>query len=138
LVSSKEEEIVRARNRFTKKELNYFKKIILKKKDEILEGLQHSLKDTLKKSPREAAGDISGYAFHMADLATDTYDREFSLDLASNERQLLYEIDEALKRIQEGEFGMCEVCKSRIAKSRLKAIPYTRLCLKCQEAQEKR
>ena len=129
---------MKAKSKFTKKNLNYFKKLILKRKDELLDGLQHSLEDTLKKSPREAAGDISGYAFHMADLATDTYDREFSLDLASNERQLLYEIDEALKKIEEGKFGICEGCKSPISKTRLKAIPYTRLCLKCQEAKEKK
>ena len=129
---------MKLKNKFGKKELNHFKKLILKKKDELLDGLKHSQEDTLKKSPREAAGDISGYAFHMADLATDTYDREFSLDLASNERQLLYEIDEALKKIQDGRFGICEECKSPITKRRLKAIPYTRLCLKCQEAKEKR
>ena len=129
---------MKARNKLSKKDLIYFKKLILKRKEELLDGLKHSLEDTLKKSPREAAGDISGYAFHMADLATDTYDREFSLDLASNERQLLYEIDDALKKIEEGRFGICEECKSPISKSRLKAIPYTRLCLKCQEAKEKR
>jgi len=126
------------KNKYTKKELLNFKKLILKKKEQLLDGLKHSFEDTLKKSPRDAAGDISGYAFHMADLATDTYDREFSLDLASNERELLYEIDDALKRIEEGNFGLCEECKSRISKTRLKAIPYTRLCLKCQEAKEKR
>jgi DnaK suppressor protein len=129
---------VRSRNKFSKKELESFRKLILKRKDELMDALKRSLEDTLKKSPREAAGDISGYAFHMADLATDTYDREFSLDLASNERKLIYEIDEALKKIQEGRFGICEQCKSSISKTRLKAIPYTRLCLKCQEAQEKR
>ena len=129
---------MKKRNKFNKKDLNYFKQLILKRKEELMEGLKHSLEDTLKKSPREAAGDISGYAFHMADLATDTYDREFSLDLASNERQLIYEIDEALKKIQDGNYGNCEQCKSPISKTRLKAIPYTRLCLKCQEAQEKR
>jgi len=129
---------VKTKNKLSKKDLDYFKKLILKRKDELLDGLKHSLEDTLKKSPREASGDISGYALHMADLATDTYDREFSLDLASNERKLLYEIDEALKRIEEGNFGICEGCKSLIDKSRLKAIPYTRLCLRCQEAVEKR
>ncbi len=129
---------MKAKNKLIKKDLNYFKKLILKRKEELLEGLQHSLEDTLKKSPREASGDISGYAFHMADIATDTYDREFSLGLASNERELLYEIDEALKKIQEGSFGICEECKSLISKTRLKAIPYTRLCLKCQQAKEKR
>ena len=129
---------MKTKNKLSKKDLNYFKKLILKRKEELLEGLRHSLEDTLKKSPREASGDISGYAFHMADLATDTYDREFSFDLASNERELLYEIDESLKKIQEGNFGICEECNSTISKTRLKAIPYTRLCLKCQEAKEKR
>ena len=129
---------MKAKNKLSKKDLNYFKKLILKRKEELLDGLQHSLEDTLKKSPREASGDISGYAFHMADIATDTYDREFSFDLASNERELLYEIDESLKKIQEGNFGICEECNSTISKTRLKAIPYTRLCLKCQEAKEKR
>jgi len=129
---------VKGKIKLSKKDLNYFKKLILKRKEELIDGLKHSLEDTLKKSPREAAGDISGYAFHMADLATDTYDREFSLNLASNERELLYEIDEALKKIEEGKFGICEECKIPIGKSRLKAIPYTRLCLKCQEAKEKR
>ena len=124
--------------KLTKKNIEHFKKLILKKKEELLDGLRRSLEETLKKSPREAAGDISGYAFHMADLATDTYDREFSLNLASNERELLYEIDEALKKIEEGKYGICEACKSQISKGRLKAIPYTRLCLKCQEAKEKR
>lgn len=129
---------MKAKNKLTKKNLEYLKKMILKRKDELIEGIKHSLEDTLKKSPREAAGDISGYALHMADLATDTYDREFSLDLVSNERELLYEIDEALKKIEEGNFGICEECKSPISITRLKAIPYTRLCLKCQEAKEKR
>ena len=129
---------MKTKRKFNKKDLNHFKKLILKKREELIDGLKHSLADTLKKSPREAAGDISGYAFHMADLATDTYDREFSLDLATNERKLLYEIDDALKRIKEGAFGICEGCRCLITKSRLKAIPYTRLCLKCQEAKEKR
>jgi len=129
---------VKGKNKLSKKNLEYFKKLILKRKDELIEGIKHSLEETLKKSPREAAGDISGYALHMADLATDTYDREFSLDLASKERKLLYEIDEALKKIEEGGFGICEECKSPISITRLKAIPYSCLCLKCQEAKEKR
>ncbi len=125
------------KKKLNKKELAGFKKIVLKRKDEILEGIQHISEDTLKKSQKEASGDISGYTYHMADVATDTYDREFSLGLASNERKLLYELDDALKKIEEGTFGICEGCKSLIAKTRLKAVPYARLCLKCQEKKEK-
>ena len=126
------------KKKFNKKELVDFKKLILKRKDEILENIKHISEDTLKKSQKDASGDISGYTYHMADVATDTYDREFSLGLASNERNLLYELDDALKKIDEGTFGICEECKSLITKTRLKALPYARLCVKCQEKKEKR
>ncbi|MBI5144838.1 MAG: TraR/DksA C4-type zinc finger protein [Candidatus Omnitrophica bacterium] len=126
------------KKKFSKKELVDFKKKILKRKEEILDSIKHISDDTLKKSQKDAAGDISGYTYHMADVATDTYDREFSLGLASNEREALYELDDALKKIDEGTFGICEECKSPIAKNRLKAVPYARLCVKCQERKEKR
>ncbi|MBM3249245.1 MAG: hypothetical protein FJZ09_00150 [Candidatus Omnitrophica bacterium] len=126
------------KKKYTKKELQEFKKIVLKRREEVLDSIKHSSEDTLKKSQKDAAGDISGYTYHMADVATDTYDREFSLGLASNERKLLYELDDVLKKIEEGTFGICEDCKNLIAKNRLKAIPHARLCVKCQEKREKR
>ncbi len=126
------------RKKFSKKELEYFRQLILKIKDKILEEIKHISEDTLKKSQKDAAGDISGYTYHMADVASDTYDREFSLGLASNEREALYELDDAIKKIDEGTFGICEECKSLITKTRLKAVPYARLCLKCQEKKEKK
>ncbi len=124
------------RKKMNKKELNTFKELILNKKDQILDSLKHVSEDALKKSQRDAAGDISSYTLHMADVATDAYDREFSLGLASNERKLLYEIEDALKRIEEGNYGICETCKKPIAKTRLKAVPTAKLCLTCQKAQE--
>ena len=126
------------KNKFTKKELNDFKKLILNKKEEILEGIKHISEDTLKKSQKEAAGDISSYTYHMADVATDTYDREFSLGLASTGREALYELDDAMKKIEDGIFGICEECKGGIAKNRLKVVPHARFCVKCQEKKERR
>ncbi|MBM3246055.1 MAG: hypothetical protein FJZ13_01865 [Candidatus Omnitrophica bacterium] len=126
------------KKKFGKKELKEFKKIVLKRKEEILEGIKHIADDTLKKSQKDAAGDISGYTYHMADVATDNYDREFSLGLASSGREVLYELDDALKKIEDGTFGICESCKNLITKTRLKAVPYARLCVKCQEKKEKR
>lgn len=124
--------------KFNKKELIDFKKLILKIKDNIIEDIKHISEDTLKKSQKDASGDISGYTYHMADVATDTYDREFSLGLASNDRQFLYELEDALKKIDDGAYGICESCKTLIAKTRLKAVPYARLCVKCQEKKEKK
>lgn len=126
------------KKKLTKKELKEFKKLILKRKEEVIDDIQHISEDTLKKSQKEASGDISGYSYHMADVATDTYDREFSLGLASNGREILYGLDDALKRIEEGVFGICEDCKSVIAKTRLKAVPWARYCVKCQEKKEKK
>lgn len=126
------------KKKFGKKELGDFKKLILKRKEEILEAIKHISEDALKKSQKDASGDISGYTYHMADVATDTYDIEFSLGLASDDRKLLYELDEALNRIEEGTFGICEGCKTLISKTRLKAVTYARFCIKCQEKKENR
>lgn len=124
--------------KLTKKELAGFRKLILKKKEEILAQIKHASDETSKQSQKEAAGDISAYTYHMADVATDTYDREFTLGLASNERKLIYEFDDAIKKIEDGTYGACEECKQLIVRIRLKALPYARLCLKCQERKEKK
>jgi len=126
------------KKKLNKKEAQGYKKRILELKEEIIAEIKHITDDTLKKSQKEASGDISGYTYHMADVATDTYDREFSLGIASNEREILYELDDALKRIEEGTYGICEDCKIAIAKKRLAAVPYARLCVKCQAKKEKR
>ena len=125
------------KKKFSKQDLKEFKKIVLKRKEEILDDLKHISDDTLRKSQKEASGDISGYTYHMADVATDNYDREFSLGLATGERKSLYELDDALKRIEDGSFGICDDCKGTITKIRLKAVPSARLCIKCQQKREK-
>ena len=124
--------------KLTKKDAEYFKKLIMQIKEKVIDEIKHISDDTLKKSQKDASGDISGYTYHMADVASDAYDREFSLGLASNERQSLYELDDAIKKIEEGTFGICEECKSLISKTRLKVVPFARLCVKCQERKEKR
>ena len=125
------------KNKLNKKALEEFKKLLIKRKEEINEEINHISSDTLKQSQKEASGDISGYTLHMADVATDNYDRKFSLGLASNERDILYRIDAALQKIKDGSFGFCEECNKPISKIRLKAVPYAKLCIKCQEKNEK-
>ena len=120
-----------------KKTTEFYKKILLEKREELVGDISHISEETLKKSQKDASGDISGYTFHMADVATDNYDREFSLGLASKERGTVHEINHALQKLQEGVFGVCESCKKSIAAVRLKAVPYAPMCLKCQEAKEK-
>lgn len=122
----------------TKAELAKYKKLLLQKKDRLLEEMRHIEKDAMNQSQREASGDLSGYSFHMADTATDNYDREFSLGLATNAQRILYEIDEALKRIIEKRYGECLSCGEPIPKKRLTAVPYAKLCIQCQSIEEKK
>ncbi|MBN1353580.1 MAG: TraR/DksA C4-type zinc finger protein [Candidatus Omnitrophica bacterium] len=124
--------------KFSKKDLKIYKNLLLKKKLSILDGLDNITKEALKKSQREASGDLSGYTYHMADMASDVYDRDLLLQLASGEREILFAVDEAIKRIEEGEYGYCLNCKKKIANARLKAIPHTPYCRDCQEKAEKK
>jgi RNA polymerase-binding protein DksA len=124
--------------KLSKKISGLYKKILLDKREELMGDINQISEDTLKKSQKDASGDISGYSFHMADVATDNYDREFSLGLASKERGVLFEINHALQKLHEGKFGSCEMCKKPISQARLKAVPYATLCLKCQQNEEKK
>ncbi|MEA3306118.1 MAG: TraR/DksA family transcriptional regulator [Candidatus Omnitrophota bacterium] len=121
-----------------KKELEKFKKLLLKKRNELIADVNRITENTRRQSQKEASGDLSGYSLHMADMASDNYDREFLLSLASGERETLLEIDDALKRVNEKTYGRCLSCKKRIAIRRLSAVPQAELCLPCQQKEEKK
>ena len=125
------------RTNVEKEDLLKLKAQLQAERSKIADDLSHIERDNLKQSQRDAAGDLSGYSFHMADVATDNFDREFSLDLASTEQVLLNRIDEALRKIEEGTYGICENCNKPISFKRLKAVAYAKLCLKCKEDEEK-
>ena len=75
---------------------------------------------------REASEELPAYSLHMADAGTDTYDRDFALSIATSEQEALYEIDQAINRIQDGSYGVCELTGKPIESERLKAVPWTR------------
>ncbi|MBI3315067.1 MAG: hypothetical protein HYZ86_03935, partial [Candidatus Omnitrophica bacterium] len=114
---------------FKKKRINPkfepYRKLLLNAKEQIIGDIRQLSNDN-SESTNDRSGDISGHALHMADVATDMYDREFLLGLASNDRELLYKIDEALTRMEDGTYGLCIVCKKPIPAVRLKAIPQVR------------
>ena len=122
--------------RMPKKELNKYRALLVKEREKIGGGIDHITQDALKTSQREASGDLSGYSFHMADVASDNYEVEFSLGRASDEQNILYKIDEALKRVKDGSYGSCTQCGKQIPKRRLDALPHTELCIACQSKNE--
>ncbi|MFO1523802.1 MAG: TraR/DksA C4-type zinc finger protein [Kiritimatiellia bacterium] len=122
---------------FTPKELESFRLLLLNTRDRMVDEISFLVGDNLNRSARDAAGDLSHYSIHMADQGTDNFDREFALNLASGEQDLLYEIDEALARVQNKTYGMCEMTGLPIEKERLKAIPYARYCIAAQSEIER-
>jgi RNA polymerase-binding transcription factor DksA len=90
----------------------------------------------LKKSRSESVGDLSSMPIHMADIGSDNFEQEFTLSLMQNEGDTLQMIENCLERIEEGTYGQCEECGVKIPKTRLNAIPYSVLCVRCAEQQE--
>lgn len=116
-----------------KKDLDLYKKMLLQLRGKISGDLQQIEGDTLSGNQPSHSGELSD----VADMATDNYDRELNIGLASNEQQLLNDIDVALKKIEDGTYGICEVYGTPIPKKRLLAMPYTRLSMRAQEEEEK-
>lgn len=122
--------------RMPKDELKKYKELLIKQRTMVGGDLSHIAQNTLNKSSRDASGDLSGYAYHMADQASDDYERDFSLERASSEQKVLYFIDEAMKRVSDGTYGNCLSCGCQISKRRLAALPHVELCIDCQTKKE--
>ena len=114
-----------------------YKRLLVELRDHLIDGVNFLANDNLKRTSRDASGELSGYSLHMADAGTDNFDREFALSLVSNEQEALYEIEEALKRLEAGTYGVCEMCEKLIRKERLEAVPFARFCIQCQSGVEK-
>ena len=124
--------------RMAKKDLKKFKALLIGIRSQVGGDLSHITDNTLNKSARDASGDLSGYSYHMADTASDDYERDFSLGRATDEQKILYSIDEAMKRVEEGTYGNCLQCNKPISKRRLAAMPQTGLCIDCQKKNEEK
>ena len=90
----------------------------------------------LKKNRNQANGDLSSMPIHMADIGSDNFEQEFTLSLMQNEEGTLDLIETALERIEDGVYGQCEECGVKIPKTRLNAIPYASMCIKCASRME--
>ncbi|MGD9612450.1 MAG: TraR/DksA family transcriptional regulator [Kiritimatiellia bacterium] len=122
---------------FNKTELKFFRSQLQKQLDLIQGNLVALAGDNLKRSPIEASGDISAHSTHMADQGTDNFDRELALNLASSRQESLYDIEDAIRRIDDNTYGACEACGGAIELPRLKALPFAKKCMVCQNAAER-
>lgn len=86
---------------------------------------------------KESATQMEGYSLHMGDSGTDNFDRDFALTLLSSDQDAIFEIEEALKRIERGTYGVCELTEKHIPKARLEAIPWTRFTVEAQAQLER-
>lgn len=110
-------------------DIEHFKQMLLEKRNEILSSVNEMEDETLKKSRGDAAGDLSSMPIHMADIGSDNYEQEFTLGLMDSERKMLKEIDDALQRIEQDTYGICEGTGRQIQKARLEAEPWARNCV---------
>ena len=111
------------------------KEKLLQLRDAMVDSMAGVAQDTLR--ARAEGNEASAFGMHQADAGSDAYDRDFALSLLSQEQDALYEIDEALKRIELGTYGKCEMSGKPIAHARLEAIPFARYTVECQSQLEK-
>ena len=115
-----------SKGRLSAADVAHFRQLLLQKRREILGNVSEIEGEALRKSRLDASGDLSSMPIHMADLGTDNFEQEFSLELMNGARRLLTEIDDALNRIETGTYGICEGTGKPIPKARLEAQPWAR------------
>jgi DnaK suppressor protein len=111
------------------------KEKLLNLRDAMVDSMAGVAQDTLRS--RAEGSEASAFGMHQADAGSDAYDRDFALSLLSQEQDALYEIDQALKRIELGTYGVCEMSGKPIPHARLEAIPFARFTVECQSQLEK-
>jgi DnaK suppressor protein len=119
------------KNSYSKQELERFKSIILEKKKEILEELETLRDSMMDVTTGEYASENSMYSTHM-EQGTDAMEREKTFLFASREGKFLNYLEDALARIQKGDYGRCQTCGKLIEKERLEAVPHAQQCLQCK------
>ena len=153
-VEVKFEDLVESRNKaiqkikgYSKRDLENFKQIILEKRDEIIEQLQNLKEQMLDPTTGEYINENSPYSLHMAEQGTDAMEREKTFLYAQRENKFLGYLEDALKRIDAGTYGICVECVEEpqflcetcplVPKARLEAVPHSQLCLPMKQKQER-
>jgi RNA polymerase-binding transcription factor len=126
-----------AESKLTKKEVDDLRTRLTEERTELATQLSTIEEDAFSTTQSELSGDV-GLDDESADAGSATFEREKDLSIEQNVRDLLDKIDRALKRMDDGVYGICEVCGKPIEKARIKALPYVDLCIKDAQAQSRR
>jgi RNA polymerase-binding protein DksA len=122
----------------TKKQLQYFKEKLLAERQKVLEEMGELQQENLKQSISDSAGENSRYSYHLGDVASLSYGREFSMGLAERQQKYLEQIDSALARIEDGSYGICKVTGDSIDVERLEEVLVAKYSVKGKEILERR
>jgi DnaK suppressor protein len=118
------------------KDIRHFRQRLMEERKSILDELDWVESNYIGSSQRESSGEVSGHATHLADMATDSDEMEKAYLIGDTRGEVLEDIDEALEKLGKGTYGKCESCGQDIARDRLEAVPYAKLCLKCKTDEE--
>ncbi|NLD95270.1 MAG: TraR/DksA family transcriptional regulator [Fibrobacter sp.] len=124
--------------KLTKKQLEHFKAKLLEEKKRVLEEMDELQQTNLKQSISDASGENSRYSYHLGDVASLSYGREFSMGLAERQQKYLEQVDEALQRIEDSTYGICKVTGEAIPVERLEEVPVAKYSVKGKEIMERR
>jgi RNA polymerase-binding transcription factor DksA len=124
-----------AAKEFTLKKLEKYEEILLQEKNQTQKIIQ-SIDEIQKRGVKNQSGDLSSYSVHQADMGTDTDEAEKRVYLLNKELEKLKNINQALRRIYDKTYGICEICGNLISEKRLKIVPYARFCIECKSKEE--
>jgi DnaK suppressor protein len=120
------------------KDKQHFRLRLLEERSKVMDELNWVEANYMRNSPKDSSGEVSGHSTHLADMGTDSDERDKAYLIGDSRGQVLEEIDDALLKIDKGTYGKCEICGEPIPRERLEAVPYAKYCLKHQAEEEKR
>jgi len=119
-----------------REELKAVRRALVELRRRLADNLQHMQTEALRTGGGERAELSDTPLEHLADRGSDNFDRELMIGILQNSEAEICEIDAALAKIDAGTYGVCDNCNGKISRSRLKALPFARLCIKCKQAEE--
>ncbi|MBN1948669.1 MAG: TraR/DksA family transcriptional regulator [Candidatus Cloacimonetes bacterium] len=123
--------------KLSKSQLEYYLQILQEERDRVIKSV-NGISETIKMGTKELSGDASSFPLHLADLATDNENLDMNISFLNRELEKLKVINQAINRIHEKSYGICEICGEYIPEGRLRILPYASQCVICRSREEKK